>query len=220
VSGLLPLLLALQGPVDGGTFVVRQDTVELARETFELSAVRQATASGWALAAATRYSRGPVVTLAPRLAVGPDSAPWSLEFAVVDPHEPLRILGQASRGRFTVRTLGRRSERAREYSLAGLTVVLDDSVFSPYLFLAWQARPGRVVSVTALLPRAERREALTVEDRGIVATTLNRDPATLHHIVVSGGANRMVNVWLDADGRLMKVDVPSRALRIERLPPA
>jgi len=88
------------------------------------------------------------------------------------------------------------------------------------VFAAWAARPGRVVTTTALLPRGERRETLSVEDVGVVATTLNRDPASLHHVVVSGGAAQRVDVWLDTTGRLMKVDVPSRELRIERVPPA
>jgi hypothetical protein len=219
VNALL-VLLALQGPIDTGTFVVRQDTTELARETFELRVIeRGGGPGGWALAARSRYGGDPAVTLLATIDIAPDSSPWSLEFEVADPRRPLRILGQASPERFTVRTLGRRSEGAREYRLAGRTVILDDSVYAPYLFVAWQARAGRVVTVTALLPRAERREMLSVEDLGMVGTTLNHDPATLRHLVVSGGAAN-VDVWLDATGRLMKVDVPSRALRIERVPPA
>jgi hypothetical protein len=212
------VVLALQAPIDTGTFVVRQDSVELARETFELRSIERAGGpGGWALAAAARYRHGPAVTVALRLVLGTDSEPGNLEFDVANPEQPLRILGQASPGRFTVRTLGRRSEHAREYSLAGPTVVLDDSVFAPYVFVAWRARAGRSVTLTALDLRAERREPVTVADFGMVPTTLNRDPATLRHIVVANGATT-IDVWLDAMGRLMRVDVPSRALRIERVP--
>jgi hypothetical protein len=215
------LVLALQTPIDSGTFVVRQDSTELARETFELRTLPRAGGTGgWVLAAATRYGRGPVVTLAPTLMVGSDSVPWSLDYAVDDPREPLRILGQASPERFTVRTLGTRSERAREYRLVKPSVVLDDSVFAFYLFVAWQAQPGRVDTVTAIVLRGERLETLAVADSGMVATTLNRDPATLRHIVVSGDPTGRVDVWLDAAGHLMKVDVRARNLRVERVPPA
>jgi hypothetical protein len=219
VNALL-VVLALQAPIDTGTFVVRHDSVELARETFELRSIeRGGSPAGWALASAARYEGGAAVTVALRLVVGTDSEPGSLEFDVASPQQPSRILGQASPGRFTVRTLGRRSEGAREYSLAGPTVVLDDSVFAPYLFVAWRARAGRSVTVTVLDLRAERRDPATVADLGIVATTLNRDPATLRHIVVTDGATK-VDVWLDPTGRLMRVDVPARGLRIERVPPA
>ena len=221
MSALLVALLALQGPLDEGTFTVREDTSEVARETFRLADTRIGLGgAGWALATAVRYDHArPVVGLAPTLTVQSDSQPLSLEFDVADPREPLHILGQAARGRFTVRVLGRRSERAREFPVMGRTVVLDDSVYALYLFAAWQAR-AEPVQVVGVVPRADRREALTVQDLGVGATTLNRDPATLRHITVTGGANQLVHLWLDANGRLLKVEIPSRRLRVERRPPA
>ncbi len=93
--------------------------------------------------------------------------------------------------------------------------MLDDSVFALYLPVAWQAR-ARPVQVTAIFPRAGRRELLAVQDSGIEATRLNRDPATLRHISVTGGESRLVHVWLGPDGRLVKVEIPSRGLVAER----
>ena len=40
MTALLLALLVLQSPVDEGTLVVREDTVEIAREAFRLMAVR------------------------------------------------------------------------------------------------------------------------------------------------------------------------------------
>src|SRR3989475_8377003 len=142
MSAPLLVLLALQAPLDEGTLLVRQDTAEIGREAFRLSAAPGG--AGWTLASTVRYDRTrPIVVLNPILQVGPDSAPASLEYTVADPREPLRILGQLARGRFTVRLLGRRTERAREFPAAGRVVVLDDSVFALYLFAGWQAGPGR-----------------------------------------------------------------------------
>ena len=213
--------LAVQAPLDQGTLVVRDDSAAIAREAFRLSAVRVGlNGTGWALAATARYDRGrPIVSLAPTLTVQSDSQPLSLEFEVADPREPLRILGQSARGRFTVRLLGLRSERAREFPVAGRTVVLDDSVYALYVFAAWEARP-QPVEVTALVVRAGRRETLSLQDLGMTPTTLNRDPATLRHITVTGGANQLVHLWLDASGHLLKVEIPSRRVRVERVPPA
>jgi len=210
VSLLLVALLGFQAPLDEGTYVVREDTAEIAREAFRLGAARVGLGgSGWTLAASIRYDRvRPIVVLSP-----------TVEFDAADPREPLRILGQATRNRFTVRMLGRRSERAREFPVVGRTVVLDDSVYAPYLFAARQAR-AQPVRITALVPRAGRRDELMVQDLGAAATTLNRDPATLRHITATGGPNQVVHLWLDAAGRLLKVEIPSRRLRVERLPPA
>jgi hypothetical protein len=217
VTALLLTLLVLQSPVDEGTLVVREDTVEVAREAFRLMAVRTgAGVTRWTLATTIRYDRSrPVVVLDPIVELGPDSSPVSLEYTVADPREPLRILGQLTRGRFVVRLLGRRTERAREFPAPAPAAVVDDSVFALYLPVAWQGRP-RAVTVTAVFPRAGRRELLTVQDLGVQATTLNRDPAALRHVTVTGGENRLVHLWLGADGRLAKVEVPSRRLVAER----
>ncbi len=219
---MTPLLLALvvlQSPVDEGTLVVREDTVEIAREAFRLTAVRTgAGVTRWTLATTIRYDRSrPVMVLDPIVELGSDSSPVSLEYTVADPREPLRILGQLTRGRFVVRLLGRRTERAREFPAPPPTAVVDDSVFALYLPVAWQGR-ARPVAVTAVFPRAGRREVLTVQDQGVQSTTLNHDAAALRHITVTGGESRLVHLWLDADGRLAKVEVPSRRLVAERAP--
>ena len=219
MNAVLFVLLALQGPVDEGTLVVREDTLEIARETFRLTAVRTgAGVTRWKLATTIRYDRTrPVVVLDPIVELGPDSSPVSLEYTVADPREPLRILGQLTRGRFVVRLLGRRTERAREFPAPPPAAVVDDSVFALYLPVAWQGRP-QPVTVTCVFPRAGRRELLTVQDLGVQSTTLNRDPAALRHITVTGGENRVIHLWLAADGRLAKVEVPSRRLVAERAP--
>ncbi len=223
MSALLLALTVLQGPLDEGTFIVREDTAEIARETFRLSAARPsggAGAAGWILASTVHYDRSrPAMVLAPILEVGADSLPLSLQYDVADPRRPARILGQLSRGRFTVRLLGRTTERAREFPAGAETVVLDDSVYALYTFAAWRARPGGA-GLSAIFPRAGRRETLTARDLGVQPTTLNRDPVSLRHVTVSGGANGLVHLWLDAEERLLKVEVPSRRLTVERQPAA
>jgi hypothetical protein len=219
MSPLFFALLAWQAPIDEGTLVVRADTTVIARETFRLATVRIGVGgTGWTLASTARYNH-PVLVLAPILEVTGDSQPSGLEFDVADPRDPRRIRGQLSRGRFTTRSLARRTERAREFPVVGRTVLLDDSVFALYLFVAWQARP-QPVEISGLVPRADRRETLVIRDLGVGPTLLNRAPVQLRHVTVAGGANHLVDVWLDENARLCKVEIPSRHLRAERLPPA
>jgi hypothetical protein len=56
-----------------------------------------------------------------------------------------------------------------------------------------------------------------VQDQGVTATTLNRNPARLRHILVTREGGQTVHVWLDTAGRLMKVEIPSQRLSAERL---
>ena len=94
--------------------------------------------------------------------------------------------------------------------------MLDDSVFAPYVFAAWRAtsEPG---ALTAIFPRGLRREVLQIRDLGVAATTLNRDPARLRHITLGAEGQETVSLWLDDNGRLMKVEIPSRRLTAERV---
>jgi len=137
VNAWLLALLAfhLQAPLDEGTLLVRQDTAEIGREAFRLSqASGGAGGARWTLTCTARYDRArPIVVLNPVLEIGADSLPASLEYTVADPKEPLRILGQLTRGRFTVRLLGRRTERVREFPAAArvaatLTEISDDNL--------------------------------------------------------------------------------------------
>jgi len=219
MNACLLVLAVLQAPLDEGTFVVREDTLEVARESFRLIHGRLARGGvGWTLATTIRYDRTrPVVVLAPILDVSTDTLPATLQYDVADPRQPVRILGELGRGRFTVRFVARATERAREFPAGGRPVVLDDSVFALYLFAAWRAA-GQPTQLTAIVPRGLRRETVEIQDQGLAPTTLNHSAVTLRHITVTGGPNQVVHLWLDANARLMKVEIPSRRLSAERAP--
>ena len=215
----LALLQAGAGTtMDEGVLVVRVDTLEVARESFRLSHGRLSRGEpGWTLATTIRYDRArPVIVLAPILEVNSDTMPATLQYDVADPRQPSRILGELGRGRFTVRLVARATERAREFPTGQRAVVLDDSVFAPYVFAAWRAS-SEPASLTAIFPRGLRREAVQISDLGIASTTLNRDPARLRHITVGVEGQDTVSLWVDEAGRLMKVEIPSRHLSAERL---
>lgn len=219
---MTPLLLvvALQGAMlDAGTLIVHYDTAEVARERFALHAGRAGTGTaGWTLATSIRYHRArPALVLAPILEIDRDSVVVALQYDVSDPHEPMRILGEAGRGRFTVRFLARHAERAREFPADARTVVLDDSVYALYLLAAWRA-DATPHSLSVVVPRALRREDLTVQAHGEASTLIHRSAVRLQHVTLRGGPNQIVHIWLDAEGRLMKIEIPSRRVTVERVP--
>jgi len=222
-SPLLLALLVTQTPLDAGTFVIRQDTVEVGRETFEVSSIAFGTSeAGCRINAEARYTGAHgALLLEPTLDIGPDTEPLSLSYEIARAREPLRIRGQRSRGRFTMRYLSPHSERAREYPVSGPTVVLDDSVFSLYIFAGWRAgMAGHGADVGIIVPRADRREMATVEDLGLAPTSVNGGTTPLRHVRLTGGANQVVHLWFDQRGLLQKVEIPSRHLVVERVPPA
>ncbi len=218
---LLAALLLVQGtgiPIDEATLVVHADTQEVARETFRLLSRRVTdSTSGWLLASRIRWDGSPPITFAPALTIEPDTTPETLQYEVAANGSSQRITGQTGPGRYTLRYVAPGMERAREVARGVATVILDDSVFAPFLLAGWRAGTAPR-TVTAIYPRSARRVDLTITDLGMAETTVNRDPATLRHVLIDGGPDGPVHVWLSPEGRLMKVEVPSRGLRAERLP--
>jgi hypothetical protein len=207
------------GVVDQGVLVIRNDTQEVGRETFRLLERHTGdSTSGWLLDASARWvTAGRPAVYAVVLEVGRDSTILALSFAFSGGTAPLRITGQPGRSRFTLRYVSPGMERARELSADSQSVVLDDSVFTPYLFAAWRAGASPQ-TLTAVYPRGAIRATLQAQDLGSQATTLNRDPTTLRHILVTGGRDGPVHLWLGTGNQLMKVELPNRKLVAERLP--
>ncbi|HKE90146.1 MAG TPA: hypothetical protein VKB45_07410, partial [Gemmatimonadales bacterium] len=191
------------------------DTAEVGRETFRILERRVGdSTSGWLLDASARWTGALRPALyAPVIEVGRDSMTQALSFNVSGG----RITGQPNRGRFTLRYISPGVERARELPADRALVVIDDSVFTPYLLVAWRARAAPE-SLTVVFPRSAMRARVVMQDLGVESTTLNRDQATLRHVLVSGGPAGPVHLWLGSDGRLMKVELPDRKLTAERLP--
>jgi hypothetical protein len=211
VIAALVTLALVQGARVDAAFVIRVDSEDVARETATFTRGRLASGSpGWTVTATTRYDRvRPGRILVPTLEIAADSTPTTLQFDVTNPVEPVRILGQLSRDRYTVRTVAKSFERAREFPVQPPLVVLDDSVVALYQVAAWFARPNPV-TVTAIVPRGPRREQLTIADAG--------SDGRLRRVTVSGGANARVDLWLDESGALVRLAIPSRRLVAARLP--
>ena len=215
----VPERAAAQGIIDQGTLVIRADTQEVGRETFRVLERRVGdSTSGWLLDASARWpGTGRPAVYAPVIEIGRDSLTQAVSFDVGGGPAPLRISGVPGRNRFTLRYLSPGVERARELPGDPRLVVIDDSVFTPWLVVAWRAR-SRPESLTVVYPRSAQRARVVVQDMGSEATTLNRDEATLRHVVITGGRSGVVHLWLGSAGRLMKIAIPDSHLVAERLP--
>jgi len=216
---VIPILLVLALPqvADSGILVIRQDSTLIARESFHTSP--DPTSGGWILDANVRYDRSrPVVQLAPIVQVGSDLAAVKVQFDAGDPGSPLHIIGQVGRHRFTLRYVSRSDERARELPDQGRAVVVDDSVFSLFTPVAWLVRGG-AGTVSAIFPRPGIAETWTVKDEGLVPTRSGGGGGTdtrLRLISVESPRLGNIRIWMDAAGRLAKVEIPRLHLSAER----
>jgi hypothetical protein len=121
-----------------------------------------------------------------------------------------RIHGSVTGRRASAR-IAAGSETFREYLVTDGAVVLDDGVTHHYYFLGRRALAG-ATSVPILVPRESRQiqAALTLggEESVSVAGTATR--ARRLTVQPEGGDAR--HVWLDGEGRVLRVEVPARGL--------
>ena len=134
--------------------------------------------------------------------------------ATYPPASPIRTFARFGARRLTVRIATAAGEAAREYPGGRQFLVADDSVLT-LLTVAALAPPG---SVQFFLPRAGRRVAGRLEDRGSDTVALGDRRLTLRHVVLTI-ENRAHHLWFDDAGRLMRVTVPDRDLEAERVLP-
>lgn len=200
--------LAQTGAEDAGTFRVSVGGRQVGTEEFS---IRQTGAGTNAEVLATGRVMLTLPTgtleLQPRLrASGFEASPVAYE-VTVGGTSPRRIVGTIGGGRFSAKIVTPSGEQLREYVASDGAVVLDEGVAHHYYLLARRVRHG---NVPILIPRENRQVMAEVTDRGEERVDVGGTSATLYHLVIrpQGGDER--HVWVDALGRVIKVEIPAR----------
>jgi hypothetical protein len=120
---------------------------------------------------------------------------------------PQKIVGTVGNGRFSARIVTASGEQLREYVAANGGVVLDEGVAHHYYFLARRTRSGRV---PVLVPRENRQVMATVSSSGEESVQIGSQTVQLFHVVVRPDGGEERHVWVDALGRVIKVEIPAR----------
>jgi hypothetical protein len=132
--------------------------------------------------------------------------------------EAMSVDGEWTGGRLRLHVNSDQGERWKEFATPGGAAVLEEGVAHHYLLLAHRLReaeigrslavivPSRSSRVEGIL-RARQSDPVTVEGQNIAATRFD--------IEVGGQIRR---VWIDAEGRLLRVEDPGRRLVATRLP--
>ena len=96
-------------------------------------------------------------------------------------------------------------------------MIVDDSVFSLFTPVAWLVRGGEG-HVAVIFPRPGVAETWTVRDQGLVSTTLGAGSTETRLRLISVESPRLgsIRVWMDAAGRLAKVEIPRLHMSAER----
>ena len=194
--------------VDRGSFTILRDGASVGREEFEIRTLPGIDgASMEARATVTLDGRA----IHPTLSARPSGAPLAYRVEVRRGSEVVeRATGQTAGGRLRIDAQSAGGRSAREFPAGDGLVVLDDGVFHQYHFVA---RPG---AVSAVAPRRNVQVALRVGAGGSERVTIGGRAmaATRFTIADPTGADR--TLWVDSEGRVLKVVVPALGLTAER----
>jgi hypothetical protein len=193
--------------IDEGVFRVFIDGREVGTETFTIR--QNGTGAGAIIIAHGRTVVEPAdeqVTASLELA-GAALRPTAYQVNVQGA-QPQRIAGRVVGGRFSARINSPAGEMMREYLAGEGAILVDDGVAHHYYFLARRAGEA-AFQVPLIIPRQSRQAAATVTPRGneMVEIAGARVQARRLNVAVAGGQER--HVWADAEGRILRVEIPA-----------
>ena len=206
---LLPTMAAAQVvSVDEGSFALVRDGARFGREDFSIRGApgvggRMYVAQGTVVAGQRR--------LAPGLNADTAGFPLRYQLEVRDEHQAMETYSaQTAHDHYTSRAQREDGESAREFRLPPRTVAVEDEVVHHLWFVV---RRGAGAIVPVLAPRRGVIDSVRVELVGPEHLTIDVRDFDARHLrlrhLSDGTAD---DVWVDAQGRLLKVVIPSRRL--------
>jgi hypothetical protein len=122
-----------------------------------------------------------------------------------------RIRGSVTGSRAAARTTSAAGETMREYLVTDGAVVVDDGVAHHYHFLAMRFAAG-ATQAPIMIPRESRQVQATITAAGEenISSGGTNVRARRLNIQPNGGDARAV--WIDAEGRVLRVEIPARNL--------
>jgi hypothetical protein len=194
--------------LDEGSFRILVNGVEVGTETF---AIRQNGSGPDAVVIAKGrvvVDKGGSQTTATVQLSGPTLRPAAYEMEVRDGDaQSMRATVRGSR--VSARIMSSAGENQREYLVSDGAVVVDEGVAHQYYFLARRLGSG-VTSVPIVMPRESKQVNATVTSRGEETITVAGKSVTARHFTVQPAGSALVDVWADAQGRILKLQIASR----------
>jgi hypothetical protein len=195
--------------VDEGTFLVSKSGSPAGTESFKIVRLDDGN-----LMATGRYTAGSShVTSSLRTdSVG---TPIKYQLNVNDGRASvLRVAALASGTRLSARSTDQRGDESmREYPVpSGRCLILDDDLVHQLYFVALGKRTGAVQVIDT---RASRGGTRTLAAHGLEPVDVAGHSVTATHYTLSGGGAQR-EFWIDAAGRLLRVEIPALGLKAAR----
>jgi hypothetical protein len=194
--------------VDEGTFEISVGGSPAGSERFSIRSSE--TPQGSQLIATAEISLredGMDVQLRPALQLAGDDMAVTAYQVKISGGRNEEVFVTATDGRFLTRSLSDRGERERELRAVAGTVLIDLGVAHHYHFLV-NPVGGRRGDVTLIVPREGRQYELTLSEVGPEPIDVSGRSVAAVHLRLGDGPDAR-EIWVDAAGRVLRVDHPA-----------
>lgn len=127
-----------------------------------------------------------------------------------------QIKGRVVGGRFSAQIVSPAGEMMREYLAGDGAVVIDEGVAHQYYFLARRV-DGRGARVPVIIPRLNRQVVAQVVDGGAERIAIQGRAYETRRYVITLPGTATREVWADAEGRVLRVEIPDRQFVAQRM---
>lgn len=193
--------------IDQGSFTITMNNQRIGREDFTIVEDASAGAANY-LARATVEYRERGLRLQPYLTATAAGATTTYEIAVRG-GAIQKWSGTIDRNRVSAYVMTERGQAAKEFVVSVGAVVLDDDVFHQYYFLAKRASEG---TIPVIVPQRNTQTRVSVARQGSERIEVGMKEVEAQKLVVTEGSGPAREVWVDAQGRVLKVAIPSRGI--------
>ena len=202
--------------VDEGTFILRENGREVGREVFAIR--RSGTGPGSVVVAQGRVDLGDADDLVTQLEVSGEGFRPATYAVQVEGTEPQRIAGRVAGGRFSARIISPAGEMMREYLAGEGAVIVDEGVAHQYYFIA-QRLDAASFTVPLIIPRQSRQVSAAVTVGAAESITIGGQSVSARRLTVRPTGLPDRSVWVDGEGRVLRLEVPDRGMTAERMAP-
>jgi hypothetical protein len=129
--------------------------------------------------------------------------------------ETTDIFVSLSGRRYLARIVSSRGEELREFRAGPGSLLLDDDVAHHHYLLTPFLESASPVSLTVLTPRAQSQVRLTLALVGREEVRVGQDLRQARRFRLDGGEGPR-DIWFDDQGRILRIEIPSRGYVAER----
>lgn len=202
--------------LDEGSFRISIGGKEVGTETFSIR--QNGAGEGAVIIAVGRVvldaDRGPQ-ELSSELQVGGRTLRPAAYEVRVQGTDAERITGRVVGGRFSAQIVSPAGESMREYLAGDGAILVDDGVAHHYYFLARRLE-GASARIPIIIPRQSRQVIAQVRAAGNEEITVGGKKIDARRISVTPGAAPERTVWIDEEGRVLRLEIPASGFRAVR----